>query len=128
MEATEPVTITLPETVVREIDLRESDRGRFVREAIEHELDRRRREALRESVENPHMDGLQLAEVGFDDWASRLPDSAALVDASAGRPVRWVHGDGWTETERTRPRVLRARRSRAISGQAEGAPRLRTDS
>ena len=100
MATTEPVTVTLSGTVVREIDRQESDRSRFVREAVRHELDRRRRGALRASVENPHVDAPRLAEAGFDEWASRLPteDADALVDPSAGRPVRWRHGHGWTES------------------------------
>ena len=99
METTERVTITLPETVVREIDRQERNRDRFVQEAVQRELERRRRESLRASVENPHADGAELAEAGFDEWVSTLPaeDASDLLDTSAGRPVRWVHGSGWTE-------------------------------
>jgi len=43
-----------------------------------------------------------LAESGFDDWASGLPeeDVSGLVDPKAGTPVRWVPGKGWVETKR----------------------------
>ena len=40
-----------------------------------------------------------LAEAGVQDWASSLPqeDAAGLVDLQAGKEVRWVPGEGWTE-------------------------------
>lgn len=98
MATTERVTITLPETVVREIERQGRDRSRFVQEAVQRELERRRRDALRTSIENPDAEGTDLAEAGFDDWASSLPpeDAGDLVDSSAGKPVRWVRGSGWT--------------------------------
>ena len=42
---------------------------------------------------------IALAAAGFDEWVSTLPaeDASDLLDTSAGRPVRWVHGSGWTE-------------------------------
>ena len=53
MARTERVTVTLPAEVVREVDRREQNRSRFVLEAIQHELERRRRDALRRSIETP---------------------------------------------------------------------------
>ena len=98
MATTERVTITLPETVVREIDREGRNRTRFVQEAVQRELDRRGRDTLRTSIESPHAEGAELAEAGFDDWVSSLPseDTGDLVDSSAGQPVRWVQGSGWT--------------------------------
>ena len=100
MATTECVTITLPETVVREIDRQGRNRSRFVQEAVQRELERRRHDVFRTSIENPHAEGTELAETGFDDWASSLPpeDASDLVDPSAGRPVRWVQGRGWTKS------------------------------
>lgn len=100
MGTSERVTITLPETVVREIDRQAPNRSRFVQEAIRRELARRGRHALRASIENPHAEGAELADVGFDEWASSLPAENAgdLVDGSAGRSVRWVRGRGWTDS------------------------------
>lgn len=101
MATTERVTITLSETVVREIDRQGRNRTLFVQEAVQRELDRRRHDTLRTSIESPHAEGTDLAEAGFDDWVSSLPpeDTADLVDSSAGQPVRWVRGGGWAADE-----------------------------
>jgi hypothetical protein len=66
-------------------------------EADRHELDRCRRAELRRSMQNPHPESAELAERGFDEWTHGLPqeDTDALVDSSAGTPVRWVPGEGW---------------------------------
>jgi hypothetical protein len=63
------------------------------------ELDRRRRAQLRLSLQNPHPESAELAEQGIAEWARGLPeeDTEALVDSRAGRPVRWVPGEGWVE-------------------------------
>jgi Arc/MetJ-type ribon-helix-helix transcriptional regulator len=99
MASVERVTVTLPNELVKDIDRRESNRSKFVAEAVRRELDRRRREDLRQSLQNPHPESAELAELGMDDWSRGLPDedAAALVDSSAGRPVRWVPGEGWVE-------------------------------
>jgi Arc/MetJ-type ribon-helix-helix transcriptional regulator len=97
--ATERVTVTLPNDLVRDIDLRERNRSKFVAEAVRHELDRRRRTELRRSLRNPHPETAELAEQGLAEWASGLPeeDTEALVDWSVGKPVRWAPGEGWIE-------------------------------
>ncbi len=71
----------------------------FVREV---ELDRRRREELRRSLLNPHAESTDLAEQGLGEWARTLPeeDTAALVDPSVGKSVRWVSGEGWVAERR----------------------------
>jgi post-segregation antitoxin (ccd killing protein) len=101
MARTERVTVTLPGEVVREVDRREQNRSRFVLEAIQHELERRRRDALRRSIEHPHPDGAALADTGFGEWARTLPeeDAGDLVDLSAGSPLRWTPGEGWSEVD-----------------------------
>jgi hypothetical protein len=43
----EGVTVTLPDDVVRDIDRREKNGGRFVAEAVRHEIDCRHRAELR---------------------------------------------------------------------------------
>ena len=93
------VTVTLPEEVVRDIDRVEQNRSKFVLEAVQHELRRRRREELRRSLRAPHPEAAVVAEAGIDEWADRLPDEDAsgLVDARAGKPVRWIPGEGWVE-------------------------------
>jgi hypothetical protein len=97
--ATERVTVTLPAEILQDIDRMETNRSRFVLDAVRHEIERRRRQALRRSLSNPHPDSAQLAENGFDDWARGLPDEdvTELVDVRAGKPVRWVPGEGWEE-------------------------------
>lgn len=95
----ERVTVTLPNDLVRDIERREKNRSKFVAEAVRHELDRRRRDELRRSLQNPHPESAELAEQGFAEWSSGLPaeDAKALVDSSAGKAVRWVPGEGWVE-------------------------------
>lgn len=102
MPTSERVTVTLPTELVQDIDRLENNRSRFVLEAVRHELKRRRRKELKRSLHNPHPESEQLAEAGFDDWASRLPDEDAgdLVDLQAGTPVRWIPGEGWVETSK----------------------------
>ena len=93
------VTVTLPNDLLREIDRREKNRSKFVAEAVLRELDRRRRAELQLSLQNPHPESAELAEQGLEDWTRSLPeeDTEALVDSSAGKPVRWVPGEGWVE-------------------------------
>jgi Arc/MetJ-type ribon-helix-helix transcriptional regulator len=99
MPSVERVTVTLSDDLVRDIDRREKDRSKFVAEAVRNELDRRRRAELHRSLRNPHPEGAELAEQGIEEWARGLPeeDAEALVDRSAGRPVRWVPSEGWVE-------------------------------
>lgn len=102
MPMIERVTVTLPADLVRAIDRHEKNRSKFLQEAARREIERRRRELLERSLRNPHPEAAELAEAGFDDWASSLPeeDAAGLVDLSAGREVRWMPGEGWIEVER----------------------------
>jgi hypothetical protein len=75
------VTVTLPSDMVRDID--------------------RRREGLLRSLRNPHPESAGLAEQGLAEWALGLPqseDAGALVHPSAGKPVRWVPGEGWDDS------------------------------
>jgi hypothetical protein len=98
MATTERVTVTLPAELVESIDRLERNRSRFIAEAVEHELARRRREGLLRSIRNPHPDVAQLAEAGLAEWGASLPtEDAELVDFKAGKPVRWVEGHGWVE-------------------------------
>src|ERR1700683_4475959 len=99
MAPAERVTVTLPNDLVRDIDRREKNRSKFVAEAVRHELDRLRRDELRQSLQNPHPESADLAEQGLAEWTHGLPeeDAEALVDNSAGTPVRWVPGVGWVE-------------------------------
>jgi hypothetical protein len=99
MANVERVTVTLPVDLVRDIDRREKNRSKFVADAVRHEIDLRRREELGRSLRNPHPESAELADEGLEAWTRNLPeeDSEALVDSSAGVPVRWVSGEGWVE-------------------------------
>ncbi|MGH9162905.1 MAG: hypothetical protein ACRD2X_23325 [Vicinamibacteraceae bacterium] len=89
--------MTLPADLVERIDQLERNRSRFIAEAVEHELAQRRRDALLQSVQNPHAETTDLVDIGLSDWVSDLPSDETLVDANAGTPVRWVEGQGWTK-------------------------------
>ena len=96
MARTERVTVSLPAELLVSIDRWESNRSRFVAEAIEHELVLRRRKELLRSVENPHPETSELATVGLAEWEARLSvEEETLVDERAGRSVRWIEGEGW---------------------------------
>ncbi|MEX2270469.1 MAG: ribbon-helix-helix domain-containing protein [Vicinamibacterales bacterium] len=97
MALTERVTVTLSADLVEDIDRLERNRSRFIAEAVERELTRRRREALLNSVQNPHPETVEFADAGLSDWAAELPDDDGLVDPHGGTPVRWVEGKGWVE-------------------------------
>jgi len=62
-------------------------RSRFiteaVEEAVERELVRRRREGLLRSLQHPHPEAAELAEMGLVDWGASLPaDDEGLVDVT----------------------------------------------
>jgi hypothetical protein len=97
MGTTERVTVTLPAELVGGIDRLERNRSRFIAEAVEHELARRRREALLRSVHNPHPETADLADADLGDWTADLPDDEGLVDVAGGTAVRWVEGRGWVK-------------------------------
>ena len=95
MGTAERVTVTLSAELVDGIDRVERNRSRFIAEAVQHELARRRRDALLDSVRSPHPETADLADTALGDWTSDLPDDEGLVDAAGGIAVRWVYGQGW---------------------------------
>lgn len=97
MSITERVTVTLSAALVEGIDRLERNRSRFIAEAVEHELARRRREQLLSSVQNPHPETADLADTGLGNWTGDLPDDEGLVDRQGGTAVRWVGGQGWVK-------------------------------
>jgi post-segregation antitoxin (ccd killing protein) len=95
------VTVTLPADLVDEIDRVEANRSRFVAVAVEHEIERRRREALLASIRSPHPESVALAAEGLAEWSALAAEGDSdLVDPSRGTPVRWVEGRGWVEKKR----------------------------
>ena len=92
----ERVTVTMPSELVAGIDRIESNRSRFIAEAVRHELQRRQRLELLRSLEAPHPDSAATAALGLADWAEALPEGDSdLLDASAGEPVHWRPESGW---------------------------------
>ena len=77
MSTAERVTVTLSTELVERIDRLERNRSRFIAEAVERELLRRRRESLLTSVSNPHPETDALADTGLGDWTADLPDEEA---------------------------------------------------
>lgn len=98
MATSERVTVTLAVELIEGIDQFERNRSRFIAEAVEHELVRRRRKELLRSLKSPHPEAAELAETGLAAWGASLPaGDDMLVDEAAGKPVRWVEGQGWEE-------------------------------
>ena len=95
MATAERVTVTLRADLLEQIDRVERNRSRFIAQAVEHELDRRRREAFLDSVAAPHPESVELADAPLGDWVSDLPADEELVDRTGGTAVRWVEGKGW---------------------------------
>jgi hypothetical protein len=92
------ITITLSEALLDRLDRAEANRSRFIAEAVERELDRRRREALRRSLEAPHVETLDTAQLGLETYRDGLDaDDVPQVDASEGVAVAWRDGSGWRE-------------------------------
>ena len=100
MSARERVTITLPADLLEEVDQLGRNRSRFIMEAVRHEVTRRRRAALRESVRSPHPETTQLVDAGLGEGTASLPDDEGLLDYSSGTTIRWVEGRGWIEESR----------------------------
>jgi hypothetical protein len=97
MSTTERVTVTLSVELVRGIDRLERNRSRFIAEAVQHELTRRRHDALLSSVHDPHPETADLAGAGLGEWTADLPDDDGLVDVTGGTAVHWVAGQGWVK-------------------------------
>jgi len=92
----ERVTVTMPSELVAGIDRIESNRSRFIAEAVRHELQRRQRLELLRSLEAPHPDSAATAALGLADWAEALPEGDSdLLDPSDGEPVHWQPESGW---------------------------------
>jgi hypothetical protein len=95
MRNAERVTVTLSGELVERIDRLERNRSRFIAEAVEHELARRRLEQLLSSVQNPHQETADSVDLGLGDWTADLSDDDGLVDVHGGTAVRWIEGRGW---------------------------------
>ena len=90
MARTERVTVTLPEEVVREVDRHEQNRSRFVLQAIQHELERRRRDASRRSIEHPPSVTPSSSPTNASRLSRLFPSLAHQVKARCTLPFDWV--------------------------------------
>jgi len=99
MASKDSVTVILPPDLLREIDRRETDRGKFMAEAARNELERRSRPDLFRSLQSPHPESVELAEKGIEEWARGLPEENVeeMVDTKTGKPLSWISGEGWVE-------------------------------
>ena len=98
MATTEQVTVILAVQTVESIDRIERNRSVFIAEAVEHELRCRSIGGLQRSLDNPHPEAAELAEVGLAEWGASLPEGDEdLVDPDGGKAVRWLEGQGWVE-------------------------------
>ena len=96
----ERVTVTMPAELVASIDRIERNRSRFIAEAVRHELQRRQRLALQDSLQSPHPDSLATAALGMPDWAVAQTDADNdLLDPEAGIPLAWQPNTGWVNPE-----------------------------
>ena len=96
----ERVTVTLPRELVADIDRRERNRSRFIREAVRRELERRKREAFRSSLSQPHKESAEVEELGLEEWLGTSCSQAdQLLDPDAGVAIRWRPDSGWTRAE-----------------------------
>ena len=94
---TERVTVTLPADLLEEIDQLERNRSRFIAEAVQHELARRRRDTLLQSIRSPHPETTELGDSSLANWTADLPEDEGLIDRAAGTAVRWIEGQGWVK-------------------------------
>jgi hypothetical protein len=101
MSAFERITITLSSDLLNELDRRESNRSKFIADAVRRELAFRRREDLRRSLQNPHPESDNFAEWGLEGWHDGIPHETAgdLLNSRLGQPIRWIPGVGWTNAE-----------------------------
>lgn len=94
------ITVTLPEEVVSNIDRHERNRSRFILEAVEKELEHRRREELLASISKPHPQSDEIAEAGISEWGDWGGEGDEdLLDTEAGKSVRWSPEVGWSEVD-----------------------------
>lgn len=90
------VTVTLPSPLVEQIDRMESNRSRFILEAVQREVERRQREQMWLSLENPHPESRDVQDEGLQDWIAGIPpEEDDLVLPGSVRPVQWTPGVGW---------------------------------
>ncbi len=66
---------------------------------MRRELEHRRRAELELSLQNPHPETLETADLGLGDWLENLPEENDLLDPQSGTDVCWIPGEGWREVD-----------------------------
>jgi hypothetical protein len=61
-----------------------------------------RYEELLRSLEMPHSESLDVAQLGMADWTANIlaQDGDPRVNEAEGNAVHWVEGTGWLEGSR----------------------------
>lgn len=96
----ERVAVTMPAELVAGIDRWESNRSRFIAEAVRHELKRRRRAELLRSLEEPHPESVATAALGLENWEQGLPaGDGDLRHPRGGVPLHWCEVHGWQQPD-----------------------------
>ena len=94
---TSRVTVTLPTEILSEIDKADTNRSRFILEAVRREVERRRREDLGKSLNHPHPETSALESAGLAEWfESGTRDVEELLDPDQGVEILWIPGAGWS--------------------------------
>lgn len=92
------MTVTLPSEILIEIDRSDRNRSRFILEAVQREIVRRRKEALELSLASPHPESQSFESAGLEEWfEAGQGDAAELVDLRDGTEVHWVPEHGWMQ-------------------------------
>jgi len=94
---TERVAVTLPTDLLEDVDQLDGNRSRFIAEAVQREVIRRRRATLMQSVESPHPETTRVVDGDLTDWMADWSHDEGLLDPSAGTAVRWIEEQGWTQ-------------------------------
>jgi len=98
MPASSRVTITLPTEILSEIDRGDKNRSRFILEAVQREIVRRKKEALQRSLTQPHPDSQALESADLQAWfQAGEGDASELLDFNEGVEVHWIPGTGWMQ-------------------------------
>ena len=63
------VTIHMPADLLSAVDEQQTSRDAFIEQAVRHEVARHEHESLRASLEAPHPESREMAEVGLAEWA-----------------------------------------------------------
>ena len=95
--AAQRIALTLPSEVITEIDRTTHDRDSFVEDAVRHEIDRRREDQLRRSLDDPHPETSKAVGSSPSNWPTGVPHDEwdELLRSELGEEIRWEEAKGW---------------------------------